>query len=124
MEEVEQHRSSDGEASVDTTQRLTRVLPSQGADAGVEQIPPHSAQLVQQVAAGDVVGIPEALRLQALMETRDGGEVRKVRDASLKVFRRCTVALALTERMQTERHGRLSNDRKLQHSTRLHKTSQ
>lgn len=50
-------------------QWLTGVLPSESTDAGVEQVPPHSAELVQQVAAGDVVGIPKALRLQALMRT-------------------------------------------------------
>lgn len=44
----------------------TRVLAPEITHAGVEQVPPHSAQLVQQVAARDVVGVPETLRLQAL----------------------------------------------------------
>lgn len=44
----------------------TRVLAPEITHAGVEQVPPHSAQLVQQVAARDVVGVPKTLRLQAL----------------------------------------------------------
>lgn len=46
---------------------LTWVLASEITDTGVEQVPPHSAKLVQQMAARDVVRIPEALRLQALV---------------------------------------------------------
>lgn len=46
---------------------LTRVLASEVTHAGVEQVSPHSAQLVQQVAAWDVVRIPKTLRLQALV---------------------------------------------------------
>lgn len=53
--------------------RLTRVLPSDRTDAGVEQVPPHPAELVQQVAPGNVVGVPKALRFQALMRTQDRG---------------------------------------------------
>ena len=54
----------------------TWVLSPQRADAGVEQVPPHAAELVQQLAAGDVVGVPQALRLQGLegrrWRVRDG----------------------------------------------------
>lgn len=50
---------------------LTRVLAPEIADASVEQVPPHSAELVQQMAAGDVIRIPEGLRLQALVRTND-----------------------------------------------------
>lgn len=56
----------------------TRVLAAQIAHAGVEQVSPHSAQLVQQVAARDVVWIPKTLRLQALVRSQKVGiEVRK-----------------------------------------------
>lgn len=46
-------------------------MASDSADAGVEKVSPHSAELVEQVAAGDVVRIPKTLRLQALRTTAD-----------------------------------------------------
>lgn len=49
---------------------LTWVLPPEITDTSVEQVSPHSAELIQQVAAGDVIGIPEGLRLQVLETTK------------------------------------------------------
>lgn len=46
-------------------------MASDSADAGVEKVSPHSAELVEQVAAGDVIRIPKTLRLQALRMTAD-----------------------------------------------------
>lgn len=49
---------------------LTWVLPPEITDTSVEQVSPHSAELIQQMAAGDVIGIPEGLRLQVLETTK------------------------------------------------------
>lgn len=49
---------------------LTWVLPPEITDTSVEQVSPHSAELIQQMAARDVIGIPEGLRLQALETTK------------------------------------------------------
>ncbi|KAG7256558.1 hypothetical protein CRUP_000163 [Coryphaenoides rupestris] len=51
----------------------TWVLSPERADAGVEKVPPHAAELVQQLTAGDVVGVPQALGLQVLEARGRGG---------------------------------------------------
>lgn len=92
-------------------------MPSESADAGVEEVPPHSAELVEQVAAGDVVWIPKTLRLQALRTATRQMELFQVKYCSSLDIERVDI------QMHSECVDHFSKAEALKRSNQLHKTA-